>query len=119
MVRYGAFFFSVGLIGIEEFVSKPNSISLFSINNQLANQCYLVLHDQNGSKESHMQCCQLSKSEIRNFVVKIRKIPETFFEKSGHFPERFLAADFCCPEQVSLYHFHTKTCFNFNITKEN
>jgi hypothetical protein len=44
----------VGLIGIEEFVSKPNSISLFSINNQLANQCYLVLHDQNGSKDPHM-----------------------------------------------------------------
>ena len=51
-----------------------------------------------------------------------------FFEKYGKIPERFLAVDLCCPEQVSLYHFHneiihyhfhTKTCFNFNITKEN
>ncbi|CAM4980861.1 unnamed protein product [Rotaria socialis] len=44
----------MGIIGIEEFSSMSNYIPLYPINIELADECYLIVHDLHGSKNSHI-----------------------------------------------------------------
>lgn len=42
------------ITGIDEFNSKSNFIPFFPIDHDLADQSYIIIHDQNGSKTAHM-----------------------------------------------------------------
>ena len=44
----------MGLIGIDEFNTTGYSLPHCVVNYSLANQCFLIVHDRNGSKSAHM-----------------------------------------------------------------